>query len=97
MTRKPAEASGSLCLCPEYQNSGKPWRRRTTGASARPAATAWRSIGPLCKFKGSSANGTVAEFTLDRDDCGNGSKLYDGKAVNFFVTSNSRFRVRGLR
>src|SRR5689334_2379607 len=97
MTRKPAEARGSICLCQEYQNSGKPWRRRTTGASSRPAATAWSSIGPLRKFKCSRANGTGAEFTLETEDCGNGSKLRAGKAVNPFVEGNSRFRVRGLR
>src|SRR5271168_4411127 len=65
MTRKPAEAGGWICLCQEYQNSGKPWRRTTTGPSGGPAATAWSSIAPLRKATCSRAVDTGAEFTLN--------------------------------
>src|SRR5438132_485314 len=47
MTRKPAEASGSICRRHPYQNSGKPWRRTTTGPSSEPAATACKPTSPF--------------------------------------------------
>src|SRR6267142_7143034 len=49
MTRKPAAAKGSICLCQPYQNSGKPWRRTTTPPSFGPAATAWNEFSPFWK------------------------------------------------
>src|SRR3984893_286010 len=49
MTRNPAAASGSICLCQPYQNSGKPWRRTTTAPSFGPAATACNEISPFWK------------------------------------------------
>src|SRR5205807_2450143 len=47
MTRKPAEASGSICLRHPYQNSGKPWRRTTAGPFGGPAATARKLTSPF--------------------------------------------------
>src|SRR2546430_3408748 len=49
MTRKPAADSGSICLCHEYQNSGKPWSRTTRGPSSGPAATACKPTSPFLK------------------------------------------------
>src|SRR5271168_450902 len=63
MTRKPTFARGSICLCQEYQNSGKPWRRTTTGPSVGPEATAWSSIGPLRKVRCSRSGGIGGKCT----------------------------------
>src|SRR6266550_203372 len=49
MTRKPAADSGSICLCHEYQNSGKPWSRTTRGPSSGPAATACKPTSPFLR------------------------------------------------
>src|SRR5580693_9080024 len=70
MTRKPAAASGSICWRQEYQNSGKPWRRTTTGPSDGPAATAWSWHAPLLKVKCRSGAGTSREFTPEREALG---------------------------
>src|SRR6266850_5474799 len=63
MTRKPAAASGSICLCQPYQNSGKPWRRTATAPSFGPAAMACNAISPLWKASVSREFDLAADST----------------------------------
>src|SRR6267143_1046730 len=63
MTRNPASANGSICLCHEYQNSGKPWRSTTTGPSLGPAATACKAISPFWKASVSREFDLAADST----------------------------------
>src|SRR6266403_3101177 len=49
MTRKPAAASGSIWRRHPLQNSGKPWRRTTTGPCCGPATTACNATSPFLK------------------------------------------------
>src|ERR1700732_1565645 len=67
MTRKPAAASGSICLCHEYQNSGKPWSRTTTGPSSGPAATACKLTSPLLKARYSTELPPFGQCSFDGD------------------------------
>src|SRR6267143_3485292 len=63
MTRNPASANGSICLCHEYPNSGKPWRSTTTGPSLGPAATACKAISPFWKASVSREFDLAADST----------------------------------
>src|SRR6266404_4878081 len=63
MTRKPAAANGSICLRHPYQNSGKPWRRTTTGPFFGPAATACKAISPFWKASVSREFDLAADST----------------------------------
>src|SRR6266436_1592195 len=63
MTRKPAAASGAICLCQPYQNSGKPWRRTTTAPSFGPAATACNAVSLFWKASVSREFNLTADST----------------------------------
>src|SRR6267378_6138465 len=63
MTRNPAAANGSTCLCHEYQNSGKPWRSTTTGPFLGPAATACNAVSPFWKASVSREFDLAADST----------------------------------
>src|SRR5882672_5828763 len=63
MTRKPAAASGAICLCQPYQNSGKPWRRTTTAPSFGPAATACNAVSLFWKASVSREFNPTADST----------------------------------
>src|SRR6266576_6993872 len=67
MTRKPAADSGSICLCHEYQNSGKPWSRTTTGPSSGPAATACKPTSPFLMGTYSTERPPSVQCSFDGD------------------------------
>src|ERR1700731_1667004 len=67
MTRKPAAASGSVCLCHEYQKSGKPGGRATPGPSSGPAATACKPTSPFLKERYSTERPPFGQCSFDGD------------------------------
>src|SRR5882762_6197067 len=67
ITRKPVAASGSICLCHEYQNSGKPWSRTTTGPSSGPPATACKPTAPFLKGRYSTECSPSVQCSFDGD------------------------------
>src|SRR5882672_9774617 len=74
MTRKPAAAKGSICLCQPYQNSGKPWSRTTTAPSFGPAATACNETSPFWKASVSREFDLAADSTCPGDNSSQSKK-----------------------
>src|SRR6266480_52243 len=64
---KTAADSGSICLCHEYQNSGKPWSRTTRGPSSGPAATACKPTSPFLKGRYSTERSPSVQCSFDDD------------------------------